>query len=152
MSKRENSRGQIFDEAELWLQQNDPEYADTKKGWQVASDDALARTAQYDEFVPDSLAGLRPIDPESADGNYRRARESSDESAPAPRGSLGWAVPAPDDEPVPVPELVPGLLARQRGHWRAEVKRLAAAGWSNVRIAKRLRVDEKAVRNVLKSQ
>lgn len=48
ITKRQNYRtGEVIDEAELWLRENDPEYRDKRRGWIVPETDALARPRGY---------------------------------------------------------------------------------------------------------
>ena len=63
------------DEAEKWLVENDPDYAESKKKWQTPSTDALAR----DRGTHPSLQDLTPLTPR-ADGNYYRRHAHSEQA------------------------------------------------------------------------
>ena len=60
-------RDQQQDAAEKWLSDNDPDYANTKKGWETPSTDALARS----RVVHSTLEEVDEMQPRGS-GNYHR--------------------------------------------------------------------------------
>ncbi len=71
------AQGAKVDAAEEWLAENDPDYAEQKKKWQIPTTDALAR----DRSVHSTLRDLVPIEPRE-DGNYYRRRSNAEEERP----------------------------------------------------------------------
>lgn len=79
MTKRVSgkARGHKVDEAEAWLAQHDPEYAQRKKSWQAPSTDVLSRVNSEANEVHGSLEPLVPFEPRTG-GNYYRRRPNAE--------------------------------------------------------------------------
>lgn len=67
------SQGHLQDEAEKWLAENDPDYANQKRKWVSPTTDALTRDRRLHRTLREST----PVNPGKDDGSYRKYPKSS---------------------------------------------------------------------------
>lgn len=80
MTKRvkPSAQGARDDAAEQWLRANDPNYAQSKRGWLAPASDALARARSETNEIHPSIEDLSESVPKG-DGAYRRVPRVADD-------------------------------------------------------------------------